>query len=250
MSSTETPRNKLVKQLKLLLGDQMVEVELDPNHYDTAIDMALDRIRQRSDGSLDENIIFLTLETDKNVYTVPNNVQEVKKIYRRGVGVTGSSGINFDPFESILNNYFLLQHGQTGGIATWEFFAQYRETLGRIFGSEIDFIWNRANKSINIMRKPRGTEVVMIAVMTTRDEDVLITDPYTKPWVRDYSLAVCKQMLGEARDKFPGGFPGPNGAVTLNGASLKSEAQAEFERLEMELQNFVASDTGIPFIIA
>jgi len=250
MSSSETPRVKLVKQLKTMLGDNMVEIELDPIHYNTAIDLAIDRLYQRTDGSLHEEMMFLTLEVDKNEYTLPANVQEVKKIYRRGVGVTGSSGVNFDPFSSVLNNYFLLQHGQTGGIATWELFSQYRETLGRIFGSEIDFIWNRNSNVISIMRKAAGVETVMIAVFVRKHEDALITDAYSRPWLRDYALAQCKMMLGDARDKYPGGFPGPNGMVTLNGAALKGEANAEFQRLEVELQNFVTSDMGIPFIIA
>jgi hypothetical protein len=56
-------------------------------------------------------------------------------------------------------------------------------------------------------------------------------------------------MLGEARDKFPGGFAGPNGSVTLNGATLKTEAQTEIDKLEKELLNMVTSGDGYSFII-
>jgi hypothetical protein len=56
-------------------------------------------------------------------------------------------------------------------------------------------------------------------------------------------------MLGEARDKFPSGFPGPNGNVMLNGATIKQEATVEIEKLEKELLNMVVSGDGYGFII-
>ena len=64
-----------------------------------------------------------------------------------------------------------------------------------------------------------------------------------------YSVAKAKYMLGEARDKFPGGFPGPSGTVTLNGATLKQEAQVEIDKLEKELLNMITSGDGYAFIV-
>jgi hypothetical protein len=56
-------------------------------------------------------------------------------------------------------------------------------------------------------------------------------------------------MLGEARGKFPSGFPGPNGAVMLNGDSLKAESQVELDKLEVQLLNLVTSGDGYSFVI-
>ena len=60
---------------------------------------------------------------------------------------------------------------------------------------------------------------------------------------------LIRSMLGEARDKFPGGFAGPGGAVTLNGATLKQEAQVEMDKLEAQLLNLVTSSDGYAFVI-
>ena len=73
--------------------------------------------------------------------------------------------------------------------------------------------------------------------------DTLITQRYSRPWIRDYALAQCKMMLGEARSKF-GQLPGAQGGVTLNGADLKAEAQSSMERLEEEIRNY--TDGGDP----
>lgn len=250
MSATSTSRTNLIKQLRLLLGGQMTDVELDFEHYDLAISMATDRYRQRSDGSMQEKDIFIQLQPEQTVYTLPSNVQSIWRVHRRGVGVSiGGDGVNFDPFEASFANFYLMQGSQTGGLATWEIFGEYKETLGRIFASEINFNWNVDSHELTIINKPKGQETVMVTVYVQKTIDDLITNPYSGPWIRDYSLAQCKFMLGQARSKFSGGFGGPQGSVTLNGAELKQEAQAEMERLENEILKFTTSSRGYPFII-
>ena len=70
-----------------------------------------------------------------------------------------------------------------------------------------------------------------------RPDITLFKDIYSKPWIRDYTLAVSKVMLGEARGKF-NTIAGPQGGTTLNGDALKAEGQAEMERLEADIGNF------------
>jgi len=227
----------------------MVEVELDAEHYDLAIDMAVERVRQRTTGGVEESHIFFTMQPDVDVYTMPDEVQEVEKLYRRGVGANSTGGTNFDPFEAAFSNIYLLQAGRTGGLATWDFFAQYQETIGRVFGSELNFMWEPSTHKLSLVRRPKAEEDVLAKVWMRKPTDIILTDDYTGPWVRDFALAKCKQMLGEARSKFPSGLPGPGGSITLNGNELKQDATAEMERLEQELLNFVTGRDGIPFRI-
>jgi hypothetical protein len=55
-------------------------------------------------------------------------------------------------------------------------------------------------------------------------------------------------MLGEAREKFAT-IAGPQGGTTLNGASLKAEAQTEMEKLETEVATAMPGGTGYGFLI-
>jgi len=249
MSATETPRHTLKKEIQLLLGDQMIEVELDNEHLDLAIKLAIEKIRQRTTGGVEESHVFFTMQPDQNIYTLPEEVVEVEKLYRRGVGANSTGGTNFDPFEAAFSNIYLLQAGRTGGLATWDFFAQYQETIGRVFGSEINFIWKPSSHELELVRRPTAEEDVMAKTWMKKPEGFLLTDIYTGPWIREYALAKSKAMLGEARSKFPGGLPGPGGAVLLNGEQMKADGLADMERLEIELQNFVASRDGMPFRI-
>jgi hypothetical protein len=69
-----------------------------------------------------------------------------------------------------------------------------------------------------------------------------------KPWVRDYTLAVCKVMLGEARSKF-GNIAGPQGGTTLNGETLKQEGMAMMEKLDQEILLNMEGGNATSFII-
>ncbi len=56
-----------------------------------------------------------------------------------------------------------------------------------------------------------------------------------KQWIRRYSLALCKEMLGYIRSKFST-IPIPGNDITLNGSDLVSQAQTELIALRDELK--------------
>ena len=55
-----------------------------------------------------------------------------------------------------------------------------------------------------------------------------------KQWIRKYSLALCKEMLGQVRGKFQS-IPIPGDSVTLNHADLLSQAKEEQQQLKDKL---------------
>ena len=239
----------LTKQIELGLGAQMVDVELDIEHLNLAIDIGIRKLRQMSDGSMLEKDIFLHITKDITEYTLPEEVQEVRRLYRRGVGAYTNGGINFDPVDAAFYNIYLLQPNRSGGLSTWDFYSQFLETTERVFASQYNFTWDVNSHKLTIIRRPTADEEVVVRVYARKSEDDLIIDPYTGPWLRSYATAQAKYILGEARDKFPGGFPGPNGNVQLNGAALKQEAKDEMDKLELQLLNLVTSGDGYGFTI-
>jgi hypothetical protein len=249
MSAQETPRTVLMKQIELGLGSQMVDIELDIDHIQLSILVGLQKLHQQSDGSMVEKDIFLHITKDNTEYTLPEEVQQVRRLYRRGVGAYTNGGINFDPVDAAFYNIYLLQPNRSGGLATWDFYNEFLKTTERVFASQYNFTWDPNSHKLTIIRRPTADEEIVVRVYARKSDDDLITDPYTGPWLRSYATAKAKYMLGEARDKFPGGFPGPNGNTTLNGSTLKQEAQVEIEKLEKELLNLVTSGDGYSFVI-
>jgi hypothetical protein len=142
-----------------------------------------------------------------------------------------------------------LRAGATGGLATYYAFASYQELVGKMFGSFIQFHFDVATKKLTITQRPRAdNETVLMHTDNYRPDITLFKDIYAKPWIRDYTLAVCKVMLGEARGKF-NTIAGPQGGTTLNGDALKNEGNAEMERLDQEIGNFQEGGTPHSFVI-
>jgi hypothetical protein len=85
-------------------------------------------------------------------------------------------------------------------------------------------------------------------VFLERGDDQLLEDRYLKSWVRDYAVAYCKKMIGEARSKFSS-LPSGAGGVTLNGTEMKNESDAMIEKLETELMNYIDGSAPLGFTI-
>ena len=243
-------KQEIYDYVKIRLGDGMVEVELDPRHLENAFITAVDKFRQRSSNSTEESYGFLELQKDQNEYTLPAEVIHVSKIYRRTVGGASSSegGSSFDPFELAYTNIYLLQTGRIGGLATYDMFAGYQELVARMFGGFINFKYDQPTRRLTIFRRQRANETVLIEQYNHRPDFALLPDIYAKPWIRDYTLAVCKTILGEARGKF-NTIAGPQGGTTLNGAELKLQGVAEMERLDLEIKDFADGGTPHSFVI-
>jgi len=242
-------REELIKELQLRLADGIVDVELDREHYDVGIDKALAIYRQLSAGSVEESIIFFTTQDGVTEYTLPDEVMEVRRLYRRGIGTNSGGGTNFDPFDVAFNNMYMLQAGQIGGLAVFDAFAQYKETIGRVFGSEYNFLWNRNTKQLKILRNVRHEEEVAVGVYNYVPESILLKDVYSSNWLGTYALAQSKMMLGEARSKYSSGLPGAGGAIQLNGQDLKNEAQTMIDSLKESIHNMEEGNQPLGFVI-
>ena len=251
MSESDNQRQQVVEYVKLMLGDGMIDVELEPSNYNLAIDRALRKFRQRSSNSVEQSFAFLTLQTDQNNYTLAPEVENIRRIYRRSIGSRtggGDGGSLFEPFNLAYSNTYLLTSTNMGGLATYYAFASYQKQVGKMFGSEINFLWNRTTKLLTIDQRPRTEEEVLIWIDNHRPDFVLLQDTFAGQWLRDYALATCKIMLGEAREKFSQ-IASPQGGTSLNGAALKSEGKADLEMLEQDLINYKAGGTPLTWVI-
>lgn len=251
-STSLIERNKVFEYVRLMLGDKMIDVELDPEHYEAALDRAITRYRQRSSNAVEESWMFLELIQDQNEYRLPDEVIEVQSIFRRAIGSRsglGAGGTLFEPFNLAYTNTYLLSGTMMGGLATYEMFAQYQELVGRMFGSFIEFKWKPTSHILTILQRPFAQgEQILLKTHNYRPDFVLLQDIYAKQWIRDYTLATCKLMLGQARSLFAS-IAGPGGSIQLNGSALIQEGDKDIERLDKEIDTLVAGGTPLTFVI-
>jgi hypothetical protein len=252
MSENTLPELKqnLIDYCKLMLGDQIIDLELDPAHYEAAYQRTIGVYRQRANYAYEEAYIFMELIRDMNIYTLPQEVVSVRQIFRRTFGdSSGPFASNFDPFAQASMNVYLMNFNVSGGLATYDFYSQYVELAARMFGGYMNYTWNPVTKKIQLVRDPKGSgEQVLIWVYQLKPEVNLLQDYQIQQWIKDYMTAVCKMIIGEAREKFST-IAGPQGGGSLNGAAMKSEAQLQMDAKILELTNYVDGSQPITWVI-
>jgi hypothetical protein len=243
-------KQNLIEYVKLQLGDQIVDLELDPAHYEAAYQKTIGTYRQRANNAYEESYSFMYLVKDENIYTLPQEVVSVRQIFRRTFGdSTGPFASNFDPFSQASLNVYLMNFNVAGGLATYDFYSQYVEQAGKMFGAYMNYTWNPVTKKLQLIRDPKGTgENVLLWTYNLKPEFNLLRDYQIQQWIRDYMVAACKMIIGEAREKF-GQYAGPQGGSQLNGTAMKGEAQAQMDSLIEGLKNYVDGSQPITWVI-
>lgn len=245
-----TLKQNLIDYVRFQLGDQIVDLELDPAHYEVAYQKTIGTYRQRAQNAYEESYSFFDLVKDQNVYTLPQEVVSVRQCFRRTFGdATGPFASNFDPFAQASLNVYLMNFNVAGGLATYDFYSQYVELAARMFGGYFVYTFNPVTKQLQLMRDPKNTgEAVLIWTYNLKPEINLLSDFQISQWIRDYMVANCKLIIGEAREKF-GTIAGPQGGGSLNGSQMKTEGQTQMDALIQQLVNYVDGSQPITWVI-
>ena len=258
LDTVNSLRASIIDYIRLRLGDQIVDVEADKEHYEMGINQAMLRYRQRSSNSVEESYAFLDLKPETQEYILPNTIMNVRQIFRRGIGsVSGTTASQFEPFSSGYLNTYMLVAGRVGGLTNYELFVDYQKLAMTMFGGFMNFTWNRITKKLTIVRKmPFGYaghtgnnndsfqfESVLLWIDNYKPDIMLLNDHMTFPWIQDYALALVMISIGQAREKFAT-IAGPQGGTALNGTALKQEGKEMLEQLDDEIKRYI--DGGQP----
>jgi len=249
-NTLESLKQNLIEYVKLQLGDQIIDIELDPAHYEAAYQKTLGTYRQRASNAYEESYSFMELVKDVNIYQLPQEVVSVRQVFRRTFGDSaGPFASNFDPFAQASLNVYLMNFNVAGGLATYDFYSQYVELAARMFGGYMNYTYNSVTKKIQLIRDPKGTgENVLLWCYNLKPEVNLLQDFQIQQWIKDYMVANCKMIIGEAREKFAS-IAGPQGGGSLNGTAMKTEAKEAITALEEQLKNYVDASQPLTWVI-
>ena len=189
-TTLETLKQNLINYVQLQLANQIIDIELDPAHYEAAYQKTIGVYRQRAQAAYEESYSFLTLVTDVSIYTLPQEVIQVRQIFRRTFGdSSGQQASNFDPFTQASLNVYLMNFNVAGGLATYDFYTQYVELAARMFGGYVNYTWNPVTKKLQMVRDWRGTgENVLLWTYNLKPEISLLSDFQISQWIRDYMV--------------------------------------------------------------
>lgn len=256
-NTTDSMRASIIDYIRMRLGDGIVDVELDKEHYEMGINQALIKYRQKAQNSVEESYAFLSLQPETQEYILPKEIMNVRAIFRRGIGsTTGTTASQFEPFSSGYLNTYMLVAGRVGGLTNYELFVDYQKLAMTMFGGYLNYTFNPVTKKLTLVRKipfqgqnpdPNELESVLLWIFNTKPDQMIFNDTYAFPWIQEWAYSFCKRIVGEAREKFST-IAGPQGGTSLNGTALKAEAQAEMEKLEDDLKNYVDGSQPLTWI--
>ncbi|ASV44281.1 hypothetical protein PBI_SCTP2_266 [Salicola phage SCTP-2] len=240
-------REEIYNEVRLSLGEGIIDLEIDNKHIDFALDYALKEYRQKAANATEEKAIIFKYGKHQQEYDMSDsNIADIQAIYRNTIGSSAATDYSMDPFLMMYVNqmmHALNQNMTYGSIATVHMQYHYIDQLEKIVASRIQFYWNPSTQVLTILNNVARDEIMTILADIYRTDEELLDDYNIKPWLLSYTIARTKYIMGEARSKFQS-IAGPGGGITLNGNELKQEAQSEIEALETELANFVTSDRG------
>ena len=242
-------KEQLFDQCLYRLGQDIIDLEVDPTHLEAAYNYTIATYRSRAQNSTQETYTLFTVEKNIDTYTLPSEFINVRCLYRRTVGLeTGPSSTSFDPFSSAILNTYLLNYNYAGGLATYDFYAGYVELAARMFGGYLTYTFDPVTKVLRIVRDFKGSgEKILIWADIQRPEVVLLQDPSIGVWIQDFVLAELKCIIGEAREKFAT-IAGPGGGTSLNGAAMKSEGKEMKGQLLDELRRYVDGSQPLTWV--
>jgi hypothetical protein len=194
--SSNAKRAEVVDYIRMRLGDGIVDVELELEHYEMAIKQALIKYRQRSANAVEESYAFLDLLPETQEYILPAEIQSVRQVFRRGIGsVTGTTASQFEPFASGYLNTYMLVAGRVGGLVNYELFASYQKLAMTMFGGHINYTFNPVTRKLTIVRKIPNAGHTNARVSTLTASGTAVGSTITFTTAQSYMVSVGDTVI-------------------------------------------------------
>lgn len=129
---------------------------------------------------------------------------------------------------------FPIPQGQSNRLYVKVFAQQHDPTKPSMYGTTVSGSFVSGDDSIYGVSGPSNVPLDNIPFTS-------ITQP-GRQWIRQYTLALAKELLGLIRSKFSS-VPIPNSDLQLNGAELVTQGREDKEKLQSQLREFLENFT-------
>lgn len=251
---TQKRLDSMFFQINTNLGGSSIPVHLNDIDFQVAFKNALDEYRYTSGKSFYYTYGNLILEPKVQQYTLHKRVDMVTAIYRNRGLTLGAANGTFDSFGQAMLNSILSGNANLGGtggagafnLASYEIFSQYTGLMNKMFARTLAYRYNKGNNTLTLYQWPRTQEMVVLQVSISKTISELIQDQFSWNWLRQYTEAQCRLILGEKYTLFAT-TPGAQGGTTLKGQQLLQQGAAEVERLRKDVQEYAdGGEIAIP----
>lgn len=212
------------------LGYPLVEVEIHENQLRMCVNDALEEYT-RWILQEEEYLVLDLKDYNTSGFTLPGNVTGIVALE----GSSRSGGINtlFTIENTMQNSGITMMGGGAGGSwIDYEIARQHIELSNRMMAAHFHFEFNERIQLLTLIPNPTEKSIkghIVVGCNVIRPEDQQIGES----WVKRYTLALVKIIVGNVRSKFEG--TSVLGGNTVNTA-IKDEGIGEKEALLEEIQ--------------
>lgn len=237
-------RDRVREQIKdyvmLMLGAPVLELELDQQQLDLAVDHALQIIEEYAPSQYFDYHVFQT-QPGKSVYKMPPNVGYIKQVYYRETGQFAFQASDLDgaiPVEYFYPGgaYASIQGGLIdptqpiwGRAGEWTAYVGYQQMYSKMSSSLGGWEWVSDLQHIKLYPIPyKCTHVIVNYIQKCKDWSCITQS------MQEGALAFAKIMLGRIRSRYKN-IPGFQGGNVQDGDQILQEGQQEKKEWEERL---------------
>lgn len=250
-------RAKLIDILKKQLGYPMICVELTEDHFNIALNNALQEIRRRADTPYYKQYFFMQTQPSQDNYYLndpsigTDKIVEVVKIHR--LNLLGL--VNFAP-DNIYAQQFLNQFYAPGvqyDLVSIHLIHAMSEIYSLLFAGEVAYNWRESSRELHLYRRFSTREKILLECSMEKPEQEILVDRWMQQWVQQWAEAELMMMLANVRGKYTT-LPGPGGGLSLNASEMRAEGQRLQEDCLRQIMDFEVGQNGpdnfySPFVV-
>ena len=225
------------------LGGNLIDVELTQADYDFAFDKAKRIFVQRGNNNFDRKFLSIDVVPDTFVYTLPasENIDTIVRIIK-----PRSTLASENPFHVVtINEMFGGLYSGSSNMLTWELGLQALDNINIYLLNDTQYTWKKRTNTLTLLDNPVLAEAWFIELYADLSDE----EYQDVIWVRNYTIAEAKIILGMAYRKFQS-LTSPSGETGLAGDAMIAEGKEEQLLLLESIGDYVDGDVaGSVFII-
>jgi len=236
----ENVRQQLHDYVLLKLGAPSIEIELDEQQLDLAVDEALDVWEDYAPREFYQYYTFQTLP-GKSVYEMPPEVGHIRNVFYKEQAQFAFQASDLDgaiPVEYFYPGgaYSSIQGGLIdpiqpiwGRMGEWALYKQYEHMYSRLSSNIGGWEWVGGRNNIKLYPVPCAPQYAIVHYLQKcKDWDCNYQS------IREGALASAMMMVGEIRSKYQN-IPGPMGGTVLNGQDILQRGKDMWDKWEERL---------------
>ena len=251
----------MIDWIKRQLGYPIVKVEMTDDQIIDCLVMAMNMfIKYASEQSTEEAFYTLMLSGGQREYVLLEGIVDVISFDDEGYGEKGINTlftIENQMFNSGMVNFHNLSEGLT--LLNYHMAMDFLELIQRYTTTSFQWNFDVDDRTLTISPElenkmkyvPDGTgnqklinslgwillkvKQLFGASSPNFSIEKAYVKLFNKEWVKWYSLALCKILLGNIRSKFESFSSIGNTGISLNGSDILSQGKEEKEKLEEDL---------------